>query len=280
MDLVYYYNRSGKLKLTIGKDPYYMLLGSGEFKDHTWSYSQLFGQYKGFYRSKTAYPFSIIIRSSNLKDFDALCDIFNDDVLAEKPGYFLINGWKLECFVVQAKHSFYGQRDNVIEFEALAVNSTWIRLTTKHYDGAPSGDIQDIDLGRNYEEEDGVIGRGYEYGYEPFIVRADTIRLAGTGHGYEAVIYGPAVNPTFYINNRPIKVYVTLTATERLKIVSNGSIKTIDIISQDGSETSAFVYRDKTDSPFISLGEVSELTIGQLKLDFTVIERRSEPSWT
>lgn len=280
MDKVYYYNRNGQLKLTIGEDPYFMLLGKGEFKDHSFEYSQLFGQYKGFYRSKTAYPFSIVIRSDNLKDFDALCDIFNDDVLAEKPGYFLINGWKLDCYVIQAKHKFYGDRDHVIEFEALAVNSTWTRSTTKRYDGAPPIDISDFNFGRNYEYEDSVLGRGYEYGYEPFIVRADTIHLNGAGNGYEAVIYGPAVNPTFYINNKPVSVYVSLTASERLRIVSNGSIKTIDIINSDGSTTSAFVYRDKMASPFFSLGEINELSFGDLKLDFTAIERRSEPSWT
>lgn len=279
MDKVYYYNRNGQLKLTIGQDPYYMLLGTGEFKDHSFDYSQLFGQYKGFYRSKTTYPFSIIIKSNSLRDFDALCDIFNDDVLAEKPGFLMINGWKLECFVIKAQHNFYGQRDVVIGFEALAINSTWTRSVTKSYDGKPSGDIPDLNFGRNYEYDEGVLGRGYMYGYEPFIVQADTIRLNGTHHGYEALIYGPAVNPTFYLNNRPITVYVTLTATERLRIVSNGSIKTIDILHQDGSTRSAFIYRDKENTPFLTLGEETELTFGEMRLDFTVIERRSEPSW-
>ena len=94
------------------------------------------------------------------------------------------------------------------------------------------------------------------------------------------MIYGPAIDPVIYVNNNPIKVFVTLNSTERLRIVSDGSIKTIDILQADGSAESAFVYRDKEHNPFITLGPENELTFGEIKFDFTTIERRSEPSWT
>ena len=73
------------------------------------------------------------------------------------------------------------------------------------------------------------------------------------------MIYGPATNPTIYINNEPVTVNVTIGANERLRIVSNGPTKTIDILQLDGSSTSAFVYRDKEHSPFLTLGEENEL---------------------
>lgn len=279
MDKVYYYNRNGILKLTVGEDPYYMLMGAGEFKDHQWGYEEQFGTLRSFRRDKFTYPFSIIIRSGEMEDFDALCDIFNADVLAGKPGYLLINGWKLSCFVVKAEHKFYGHRDNVIEFEAVSVDSTWTRSTTRSYNGTSSGEA-DVDYGRNYSYDDSILGRGYNYGYEWSAVHAATINLKGTDNGFEAVIYGPAVNPTIYINNEPVTVNVSIGANERLRIVSNGSTKTIDILQLDGSSESAFVYRDKEHSPFLKLGEVNELTFGDIKLDFTSIERRSEPSWT
>lgn len=93
------------------------------------------------------------------------------------------------------------------------------------------------------------------------------------------MIYGPQVNPVIYLNNQPIQVNVELSATERLQIISNGNVKTIKILSPNGAATDAFVYRDKENSPFLMLGQHTDLTFGQIRFDFTTIERRSEPTW-
>lgn len=122
--------------------------------------------------------------------------------------------------------------------------------------------------------------RGYIYGYSQPESHYDSIDLPGTGNGYEIMIYGPQVNPVIYLDNQPIQVNVTLEATERLHIVSNGSVKTIEILQPNGAATDAFVYRDKEHSPFLTLGQHTDLTFGQIRFDFTTIERRSEPTWT
>ena len=281
MDKVYYYNRNGQLKLTINESPYYMRQGTGEFKNNEWSFDKQFGKYRNFRRNKEKYPFTIIIKSSNEEDIDALCDIFSEDVIAGSPGYFLINGWKLVCYVTKAEHPFYSPKDNVINFEATSIDATWTRSTTKSYDGLTGGGGgQDIDLGRDYSNSGGVLGRGYNYGYSVTENHYDVIQLSGVDNGYEALIYGPQVNPVIYLNGYPIKINTSIAAGETLKVVSNGQTKTIKAYSSTGVETDAFVYRDKQYTPFISLGHRTELTFGQIKFDFTVIERRSEPSWT
>ena len=280
MNKVYYYNRNGRLKLTIGEAPYYMMAGTGEFKNHVWGYDSQFGKNRNFRREKKAYPFSIIITSNDLADFDALCDIFDEDVLAGKPGYFLINGWKLECIVVKADHSFYSARDNVISFEAVSETSAWVRNKTTSYNGiAGGGSSSDEDLGRDYTYAEGILGRGYIYGYNQPESHYASIDLAGTGNGYEIVVYGPAVNPVIYLNNQPVQVFITLDSTQRLQIISNGSVKTIKVLSPSGAESDAFVFRDKENSPFLQLGQHTDLTFGQIRFDFTSIERRSEPTW-
>ena len=281
MDKVYYYNRNGVLKLTIGEAPYFMQQGTGEFKDNQWEFEQQFGQYRNFRRSKTAYPFNIIIKSKDEEDFDALCDIFSEDVLAGEPGYFLINGWKLECYVVKAQHNWYSGKDFVVAFEALSIDSTWTRSDTKSYNGtAGGGDGSDLDLGRDYSYTGGVLGRGYNYGYSVTDNHYAVMELTGSDNGYEALIYGPQVNPVIYLNGYPIQVNINLLAGETLKIVSNGRTKTIKKYSSTGIESDAFIYRDKEHTPFITLDQRTELTFGQIKFDFTTIERRSEPSWT
>lgn len=279
MDKVYYYNRNGILKLTVGEAPYYMLLGSGEFKDQTWKYGDQFGLMRSFRRSKPSYPFSIIIKSNDLADYDALCDIFSEDIIANEPGYLLINDWRLDCYVIKSEHKFYGKRDYVIKFEAVSPTSTWIRTTTKSYSGTPEGGGGAEDLGRDYSYTDGLLGRGYNYGYSVADSHYASIDLPGTGNGYEVMIYGPQVNPVIYLNSEPVQVFVTIDETERLQIISNGSVKTIKVLSATGQETDAFVYRDKENSPFLSLGTHTDLTFGQIRFDFTTIERRSEPAW-
>lgn len=279
MDKVYYYNRNDILKLTFNEAPYYMRFDTGEFKDQSWAYEDQYGLLRSFRREKSEYPFSVVITSSNLADFDLLCDVFTEDILAGSPGYFLINGWKLKCYVVKSEHSFYGRRDNVIDFEAVSPDSTWTRSLIKSYDGVPGGGLSGENLGRDYTYEDGLLGRGYNYGYSQPESHYASIDLPGTGNGYEVMIYGPQINPVIYLNNRPIQVNIELSATERLQIVSNGNIKTIKVIAPNGAETDAFVYRDKVNSPFLTLGQHTDLTYGLIRFDFTTIERRSEPTW-
>jgi hypothetical protein len=281
MDKVYYYNRNGVLKLTIGEEPYFMVNGTGEFKNHSWEYDDQFGRFKNYRRAKVTYPFSIAIKSANDEDFDSLCDIFDEDILEGEPGYFMINGWMLKCNVIKAEHTFYRRRDNVIGFEAVSEWSEWIRMKTTSHNGiAGGGSASDENLGRDYSNEDDLIARGYSYGYSEPENHYASIDLAGTGHGYEILVYGPATNPVVYLDNQPVQVNVTLDATQRLSIVSNGPTRTIKILSPSGAETDAFIYRDKEHNPFLTLGSHTALTYGQIRFDFTSIERRSEPTWT
>lgn len=276
----YYYNRNGALKLTFGEAPFFMQYGRGEFKDNVWAYDNKYGQYRNFYRNKTTYPFSVVIVSENMADYDKLCDVFSEDVIAEKPGYFLINGWKLECYVIKADHQFTAHKDYVIDFEAVSTTSTWTREQTKSYDGTIGGSSSGADYGRDYTYTDALMGRGYDYGYSTSDNGSGVVTLPGDGNGYEMLIYGAVTNPVVYINNYPIRVNVDLDATQRLRIVSNGSEKTIEVLDSAGNATNAFVYRDKEYTPFISIGQNTELTYGEVRFDFTSIERRSEPTWT
>ena len=173
-----------------------------------------------------------------------------------------------------------GKLDRKAKFRVRSVNSTWIRTNTRSYNGVPGGGLGGEDLGRDYTYTDGLLGRGYNYGYSQPESHAAVINLPGTGNGFEVMVYGPQTNPVIYLNNKPIQVNVELSAQQRLHIVSNGSVKTIEILSASGQATDAFVYRDKENSPFLTLGQHTDLTFGQIRFDFTTIERRSEPTWT
>ena len=279
MEKVYYYNHKGALKATFNEPPYYMRLDTGEFKNHSWGFDEQFGKYTNFRRAKNSYPFSVIITSDSLEDYDALCDIFDEDVIAGQKGYFIINGWRLDCKVITAAHQFYGELDHVIDFEAVTEAPVWTRRVTHSYNGTGSGGAGGEDLGRNYSYRDDILGRGYNYGYDEADSQYAVLPMSGSDTGFEMIVYGPAINPVVYLNNKPIKVNVSIDESERLRIVSNGAEKTIDILGPGNTSESTFVYRDKEHSPFLALEKNNELTYGAIRFDFTTIERRSEPTW-
>lgn len=275
-DKIRYYDRNNNLKLTLNQYPYYTEFS--DLKDWTWAFNQQFGKINTFRRAKQTYELIIGIAGNTKAQHDALTDIFTEDVTAGAPGHLEINGWTLPCYITEAEHDYAMGLDRQNKYAVVSTTSTWVRKDLKSYNGETGGGGA-IDLGRDYSYTGGVMGRGYDYGYSAVESHYASIDLPGTGNGYEILIYGPQVNPVIYLDNQPIQVFVSITGTERLRIVSNGSEKTIKILSSSGAETDAFVYRDKTHTPFLELGTHTDLTFGQIRFDFTTIERRSEPTW-
>lgn len=277
LEIVEYYDRNGILKLTLNRHPYFA--DTKKLKDWTYGYDQRYGKIENFYRSKNEYELNIGVAGDSLAARDELSDIFNADVLAGEPGTLKIRGWALKCYITEAEYEFGVRIDRTSKYKVIAVTPGWTREAVHSYDGTETGG-SGTDYGRNYSFNSNVLGRGYDYGYDEYAAHSATITLTGDNNGFELMIYGPAIDPVVYVNNDPVKVFVTLNSTERLRIVSDGSIKTIDVLQSAGSSESAFVFRDKEHNPFITLGKETELTFGEIKFDFTTIERRSEPSWT
>lgn len=274
---IYYYDRNGVLKLTLNQYPYYTEWS--DLRDWVWSYNEQFGKFNSFYRNKQDRSLIIGIAGDYLKAHDDLCDIFAADIIAGQPGQLRVNGWKLNCYIVEAEYEYGHALSRKAEFKVVSDDPAWTRTNTRVFSGEAEGTV-DQDFGRDYSFEDDILGRGYNYGYSLAGTHTAVIDLPGSENGYEVTFYGPIVNPIIYINNHPIKVLIEIGATERLRIISNGEEKTIKLLSQTGQETDAFIYRDKENSPFVSLGSYSELTFGEIRFDFTTIERRSEPTWT
>lgn len=274
---IYYYDRNGVLRLTLNQYPYYTEWS--DLRDWVWSYNEQFGQFRQFYRNKQDRSLIIGIAGDYLRHHDDLCDIFAADIIAGKPGQLRVNGWALNCYIVESGYEYAGSLSRKAEFKVVSDDPAWIRTNKRVFSGE-SPELIDQDYGRDYTLESGVVGRGYNYGYSLAGTHIAAIDLPGSENGYEVTFYGPITNPIIYINNQPIKVLIEVEANQRLRITSNGSEKTIKLLSQTGQETDAFIYRDKDHSPFVSLGSYSEITFGEIRFDFTTIERRSEPTWT
>lgn len=274
---IYYYDRNGVLKLTLNEYPYYTEWA--DLRDWQWGYNEQFGRYTSFRRDKHERELIIAIAGDYLKAHDDLCDIFAADIIAGAPGQLRANGWVLNCYIAEAEYEYGHGLSRRAVFKVMSEDPAWIRTNTRVFSGEAEG-IVDQDFGRDYSFEDDILGRGYNYGYSLTGTHIVPINLPGSENGYKVTFYGPIVNPIIYINNHPIRVFIEVDSGQRLRITSNGSEKTIKLLSQTGQETDAFIYRDKENSPFVSLGSYSEITFGEIRFDFTTIERRSEPTWT
>lgn len=276
-DKIYYYNRNGVLQLTLNEYPYFSEWS--DIKNWLWNYKEQFGRYGSFYRNKTERELVIVIADDNKVVRDNLCDIFAADILAGSPGKLVMNDWELNCYVVEAEYEFGHDLSRKAVFKVVSEDPSWIRRNTRVLSG-DSGGGGDDDYGRDYTLENSILGRGYNYGYSLTATHTAEIILPSSQNGYEIVFYGPITDPTIYLNGHPVQVEVTLVAGQRLRIVSNGSEKTIKILSSTGVETDAFIYRSKTYTPFIDIGQYTKVSYGDFRFDFTTIERRSEPTWT
>lgn len=277
-DTIKYYNHNGVLQLTLNQYPYYSELS--DLKDWAIGYNEQFGQMNTFRSNKKTYALFIGIAGDSKTQRDRILDIFMADVLVNEPGFLELNGWQLPCYITSATHGNAQNLDRKNEYVVTSPTSIWVRKQTKSYNGVPGGGGALLNLGRDYSYDEGVLGRGYNYGYSAAESHYASIDLPGIDNGFEAIIYGAVVNPVIYLNNQPVQVNVTLTADERLQIISNGRVKTIKILSPSGVETDAFVYRDKEHTPFLTLGQHTDLTYGQIRFDFTTIERRVSSTWT
>ena len=221
----------------------------------------------------------IAIAGDYLKAHDDLCDIFAADIIAGAPGQLRANDWTLNCYITEAEYEYGHALSRKAVFKVVSEDPSWIRKNTRVLSGDSGGSSED-DYGRDYTLENSILGRGYNYGYSIAGSHTAEITLPGSQNGYEIMFYGPMTDPVIYLNGHPVQVNVTIVAGQRLRIVSNGSEKTIKILSSTGVETDAFIYRSKTDTPFIDIGQYTEVSFGDFRFDFTTIERRSEPTWT
>lgn len=276
-DKIYYYDRNGVLKLTLNQYPYYAEWA--DLRDWEWGYSEQFGRYTSFRRDKHERELIIVIAGDYLKAHDDLCDIFAADIIAGAPGQLRANDWTLNCYITEAEFEYGHGLSRKAVFKVMSEDPSWIRKSTRVLSG-DSGGSSENDYGRDYTLENSILGRGYNYGYSLTDAHTAEIILPGSQNGYEIMFYGPITDPVIYLNGHPVQVNVTIVAGQRLRVVSNGSEKTIKILSSTGVETDAFIYRSKTDTPFIDIGQYTEVSYGDFRFDFTTIERRSEPTWT
>ena len=274
---VTYFDRNGIKKFTLNAGRLYTRADS--WRSFSFEYDDTFGRVANLRPASEKLTLSVIFGESGTAGRDEVLDAFLEDIIAGSPGTIEIRGWRLSCYIVSGKPTMVGRTETEFECEVIPANEAiWTRETLYTFRGAGEAGSGE-DLGRDYGMEAAGAVRGYDYGYSAALQNSQQLSLSGSGNGYILDVYGPATNPTVYIDGAPVTVFATIRSGEKLRIVSNGNDKRIERIGQSGAISSLFNARDKERSPFLALGASPVISYGSIKFDFTAIERRVIPAW-
>ena len=269
-----YYDHNGILKLKLNSYPYISQID--EWLDWGISYEEKFGKFRNFVSSKKEYKMTVGFLTENPEDREKVDDIFSEDVKVEKNGFIEIDGWRLPCFVVEKKSSVLFDSERQVEYKVVSPTSIWTRSRMRTFNGVIDESSSGTDYGRDYTSD----GRKYSYGYSKIrSVNSSEIRIDSDNSGFILSFYGPVSSPYVYLNGYPVGAEVEIEEGEQLRITSIGNDKSIYIVRSNGEKESAFYYRDKSRTPFITIGKVTEVTYRDVKFDFTTVERRTSPKW-
>lgn len=249
-------------------------LNENDLRDFEWTVTTKNDRITGFKKGVTTKTLSLQFVCNNEQEAAAVKNNFYEhfeiDVLRAAPGYFEINGYKYNCYVIKSAKSEYlaNKRLLVLKLTITTDDDAWIKETTHTLDF------------KELQEADDALKYTFNY---PFTYRRNSsVNIINTGLiSTEGIIriYGPAINPLVKIDANVYQVNETLESNEFLEI--NTKEKSIYKFSSYGDKTNIFNLRNKNYNVFepIPAGAVNVSANDEFKVDIVCRERRGEPRW-
>lgn len=214
-------------------------------------------------------PFIIF---DNEKTIDLFFEHFEKDILANKDGYFEVNGYKIYGRITKIKNSEYLIDKRYIKRDVTFETSTkWIKEISKVFKLT------------NTELQDEINQKEYTYRY-PFIYNSvkGIGTLVNSSHfKTDGIIkfYGDASNPFVKIGNNVYQINTTINKDEY--IVINTKLRTIKKIDIVGNETNIFVFRNKSFNAFEMLPSGTSVVTWDpsYTVEVIIVEERGEAKW-
>lgn len=247
-----------------------------DLHDYSWGIIQKNNKISGFARGLTKKQIPILLHcrdeSRGFELRNKLFELTEKDVIAEKPGRLMMNGYYLLCYVTAAKKTdyLYRKRFMKIGLEITVEWPFWRKETTTSY--MPTSGGEDPSYCCDFPFD-------FPHGYASNVSSASVLNRNFMFSEFRLRIYGDCVNPQITIGNHTYKVNCTINTDEYLTIDS--SAKTIILTTVNGEEINKFSSRDKNNYIFelIPSGESVLAWNGDFGFDLTLIEERSEPKW-
>lgn len=276
LDKIIYTNHLNE-KIVFGEMPYFANYST--LRDYSWAYTKANNKILSFNREIRTYKLPVIIMCNTEEEGfakrNALFEIIEKDVLAEKYGTIQIGAYKLQCYVKEsAKAEFlYSKKHMKVTLSIVTDRPYWTKEKTYIFnkEGIVGG-----------EEGEGFLDYPYEFEYE----FANSLELMDFSNenfvhtSFKLIIYGECTNPRILLNGHVYEVYATVENGQLLVIDSVN--KTVQLIDTDGTITNKFSSRNKDSYIFekIPAGDCSLARSDNFRFDLILFEERSEPKWT
>lgn len=244
-------------------------------RNYSWNVITKNNRVAGFNKSISAKSITLIIHARDeLHGFEIrnrLYEITEKDVLAEKPGKLILDGYYLSCYVTesQKREFMYRKRHMELDLTVTTDYPYWCRETNNSYNKGMTAELHGIDFPTDYP---------YDYCLD---MASDRINNPGfASANFKIIIYGPAANPSVTIGDHIYRVNCTVGQGEYLTIDSIR--KKIFITDNQGATTNKFNDRLKTSYIFEKIlpGANTVAWSSDFGFDVILFDERSEPKWT
>lgn len=267
---IIYKNNRNETNIFGGRE---LFINDMDLFNYSWSYDTDFGRVDNFRKETQEKELIISIYGKTEAEANErknkVFEVFEKDVLTNRPGRLWIGDYYLSCYVVEGSISNYYRQGNYLAKEIKIVTDTpiWIKET------AYSFYIQDMENGGSFYPYD------YPYDYSNNLIVRNINNNHYADSNFELIIYGPALNPTIFIKGHPYTINTDLFAGEYLII--NSANKTVIKTKNNGETVNEFNRRNKEYSVF-KLIEQGQSTVSwneEFNFDLIVFDERSMPLW-
>lgn len=267
-----YVNHIGEV-LEFGKHP--LFANYNDLRDFAWEIKSKNDKISGFQKGIVSKSIPLVIMCSSdadgLKKRNEIFEVFEKDILANKPGKIIIGDYYLKCFATESTKAEYLISKQYMQMGIKIQTDCpeWVKETTTKFrmnSDAAEGFL-DFAYGFPYDFKNGLsLGQLNNSGFIPA--------------NFKIVIYGAAKNPAIFVNEHIYSVDAEIGKNEYITIDSVN--KTVILTKGNGKQINLFNSRNKNSYIFEKMppGEsIVSTSNDELIFDITLLEERSEPKW-
>ncbi len=259
-----------------------IFINTSELLDYSWSYDSNFEKVSNFRKKIAEKATTVTISADTYEECNTrknrVFEVFERDVLAEKPGRFYIGGYYYLCYIAQSKKPSVIPSKKCIQINVTVVSDSpvWIRET----------DYEFLRTEGEAAETQSEYLKIYPYDYGAGYYYQNLSNSSGTivnsnflTSDFIMRIYGEVTNPLINIGANTYKLNVRIPARCHAEI--NSEKKTIRLIKANGEAENIIWMADKDSYIFEKIPTGASVVGWNNNFTFkvTIINRRSEPKW-
>lgn len=281
MNLKYVSSRGKEYDLTAG---YIHTTRDSDFHEYAWTADTTSLQYGArvnrFKKAALELDVELIFKGKRNQidnEIDNLRNEFEYDIKNKQVGKLYWNDWYLNIYVIDSSTDEYGNNYLRNKLKVYAPYPFWIRERTYTIEAKAEETISE-------EETDKIYDYTYKYTYGKRTINSIQIESSGSVN-FRLVVFGAFTVLNLAIGSHVYNVDYAASAGEYMVIDSRDYLdyeKKCYVQKSGGSTENAFDYRNPNYELFSKLEEGRHVIAyhGSGRIELTVFEERSEPTWT